>query len=168
MTIDKYISEDKTILYFTNEFEFFLGFPKHMQHMKFREYHDYMKTKIDTKYTIFLFFDVDIKPQPGDIPDFINNLSFGHNFNQKIEHGVIPNSVTSIYFEYNFNQPKEDIILPQSVEIVNIKKIIHEKNTNGDDIYFTDNITFEKGTDKFNNRFTVYNPDNILKIEYNK
>ena len=76
---------------------------------------------------------------PGTIPESVTHLIFGQRFNQKIEPGTIPKSVTHLYLGTEFNQLKENITVFNTIEQINIV----------DNVYYY-------GTEKFSNRFTVY------------
>ena len=56
------------------------------------------------------------KPQPGQLPSSLQNLTFGAYFNQSLEGIQLPSSLQSLEFGDDFNQSLEGIQLPSSLQ----------------------------------------------------
>lgn len=109
------------------------------------------------------WFDVELEPE--FLPYGLEKIYFGQSYNQPIKYGVCPNTVKKIKigeqwklgFEGWFNVPKDQIILPNSVEKVTI--MLGHCDRVPECPFTAPQVgcrhVYIKGTEEFNNRFTV-------------
>ena len=49
------------------------------------------------------------------LPNFLKNLTFGHNFNREIKENVLPKSLINLTFGYSFNKQIKENVLPDTL-----------------------------------------------------
>ena len=62
------------------------------------------------------------------MPENLTDLTFGYNFNQKIEQNTLPENLMTITFGYCFNQKLEPDILPHNLFNINFNWLYLSKN----------------------------------------
>lgn len=65
--------------------------------------------------TTHLIYWVDLEIDENVLPESLTHITFGSNFNQKINANVLPNSLTYLKFGFAFNQKINANVLPNSL-----------------------------------------------------
>ena len=63
--------------------------------------------------------DFNQRIQPNILPKSVKSITFGWNFNQRIKPNILPKSVKSITFGHDFNQEIKQNVLPHSLTHLN-------------------------------------------------